>query len=42
MARVHSAAMADPKEELGESVEVGPFCVVGPWRMLGEGVVLPS
>ena len=40
MAEVHSAAIVDPKAELGEGVEVGPFCVVGPRVMLGEGVVL--
>ena len=42
MAQVHSAAIIDPKAQLGAGVEVGPFCVVGPEVVLADRVVLHS
>lgn len=37
MARIHPLACVDPKAELAEDVEVGPFCYVGPDVTIGSG-----
>lgn len=42
MPEVHSSAIVDPKAQLGEGVEIGPFCVVGADVVLDDGVVLHS
>lgn len=39
---IHSTAVVDPKAELGEGVEIGPYCVVGPRVRLGDKVRLVS
>ncbi|CAK0762831.1 acyl-(acyl-carrier-protein)--UDP-N-acetylglucosamine O-acyltransferase [uncultured Gammaproteobacteria bacterium] len=39
---VHSTAVVDTAARLGEGVEIGPFCVVGPDVELGDGVRLTS
>ncbi len=41
MKRIHPTAMMDPQAELGEDVEVGPYCVVeGPASVIGARTVL--
>jgi UDP-N-acetylglucosamine acyltransferase len=42
MSRVHSTAIVDPRAELGDEVEVGPYCVVGPCVRLGHKSKLHS
>src|SRR4026209_2816178 len=42
MSRVHSTAIVDPRAELGDEVEVGPYCVVGPCVRLGNKCKLHS
>jgi UDP-N-acetylglucosamine acyltransferase len=42
MATVHPLAVVDPKAKLAATVQVGPFCVVGPDVTLEDGVVLDS
>lgn len=42
MTQIHSNAVVDPKAELGEGVEIGPFCLVGADVKLGAGVKLHS
>lgn len=37
---IHSTAVIDPKAELAEDVEVGPFCVIGPNVKIGNGCKL--
>ena len=32
---VHATALVDPKAELAEGVEVGPYCIVGPRTKVG-------
>lgn len=39
---IHPTAVVDPAAELGEDVEIGPFCVVGAQVTLGAGVRLLS
>ena len=40
MSRIHPTAVIDPQAQLGEDVEVGPYCVIeGPVR-IGAGTVL--
>lgn len=39
---VHSSAVVDPAARLGDGVQVGPFCCVGPDVELGDGVRLVS
>ncbi|MEM8834855.1 MAG: acyl-ACP--UDP-N-acetylglucosamine O-acyltransferase [Planctomycetota bacterium] len=38
--RIHPTAIIDERARLGEDVEVGAYCVVGPDAALGDGVVL--
>lgn len=40
--KIHPSAVVDPKAELGDGTEVGPFCVVGPQVRLGKDNVLRS
>ncbi len=40
MARIAANAMIDPRAELADSVEVGPFCVIGPNVRIGAGTRL--
>ncbi|MFH0881077.1 MAG: acyl-ACP--UDP-N-acetylglucosamine O-acyltransferase [Lentisphaerota bacterium] len=42
MTDIHSTAIVDPGAELGDSVVVGPYCIVGPHVKLGEGTRLMS
>jgi UDP-N-acetylglucosamine acyltransferase len=35
--KIHPTAIVDPAAELGEDVEIGPYCVVGPGVNLGAG-----
>ncbi|MFN3629890.1 MAG: acyl-ACP--UDP-N-acetylglucosamine O-acyltransferase, partial [Casimicrobiaceae bacterium] len=42
MAHIHPTALVDPQAELHESVEVGPFCAVGPDVVIGAGSRLIS
>jgi UDP-N-acetylglucosamine acyltransferase len=37
MSKISSLAAVDPRAELADDVEVGPFCVVGPNVILGSG-----
>ena len=40
--RVHASAIVEPGARLGEGVEIGPWCHVGPEVSLGDGVRLVS
>jgi UDP-N-acetylglucosamine acyltransferase len=40
MARVHAAAIVDPRAELAPDVDIGPYAVVGAGVVLAEGCVL--
>ncbi len=42
MVKVHPTAIVHPKAELADSVEVGPFCVVGEHAIIGRGSYLIS
>ncbi len=42
MTKIHQSAVVDKAAQLGEDVEVGPFCVVGPDVKLGAGTRLMS
>jgi UDP-N-acetylglucosamine acyltransferase len=37
MANIHPTALVDPKAELDNTVEVGPYCVIGPKVCIGAG-----
>ncbi len=39
---IHSLACVDPKAELGDNIEIGPFCVIGPHVKLGSGCQLAN
>lgn len=39
---IHPSAIVDSAAKLGEGVDIGPFCVVGPDVTLGDGVRLVS
>ncbi len=39
---IHSTAIVDPDAKLGQGVEIGPFCVVGPEVVLGDRTKLVS
>jgi UDP-N-acetylglucosamine acyltransferase len=41
-ATIHPTSIVERGAELGESVDIGPFCVVGPKVKLGDGVRLVS
>lgn len=40
--RIHATAIVDPRAELGESVEIGPYCVVGADVQIGRATRLVS
>lgn len=42
MSRIHPTALVDPAARLGEDVEIGPFCIVGPAVALGARTRLIS
>jgi len=42
MADIHATAVVASSAELGADVRIGPFCLVGPKAVLGDGVVLHS
>ena len=42
MSEIHPLAFVDPQAELGEDVQVGPFCHVGAGVVLADGCVLHS
>lgn len=42
MTSIHPTAVVDPQAELGEAVEIGPYCIVGGGARLGAGVRLLS
>jgi UDP-N-acetylglucosamine acyltransferase len=42
VARIHPTAIVDSKAKLDDSVEIGPFCMVGPDVTLARGVRLLS
>ena len=39
---IHPSAIVDPKAELGEGVEIGPFCIVEAGTTIGAGSTLES
>lgn len=41
-ANIHPLACVDPRAELADDVQVGPFCLIGPHVKLGPGCVLDS
>lgn len=40
--RIHSLACVDPHAELGDNIEIGPFCVIGPDAKIGSGCRLAN
>jgi len=42
MAKIHALSVVDPKAELADDVEVGPFCTIGPKVKIGAGTRLIS
>ena len=42
MAHIHPSSVVDPKAELADDVEIGPFCTVGPNVKIGAGTRLIS
>jgi UDP-N-acetylglucosamine acyltransferase len=40
MPRLHSTAIVDPKAELADDVEVGPYSIVGPQVTVGAGTLI--
>lgn len=40
MTKIHPSSIVDPRAELGEGVEIGPFCVVEAGAVIGAGTVL--
>lgn len=36
MSQVHPTAIIDPSAELGEDVQIGPYCIIGPGVKLGD------
>ena len=39
---IHSSSIIDPKASIADSVEIGPFCVIGADVELGEGTKVES
>ncbi|MEQ8291677.1 MAG: acyl-ACP--UDP-N-acetylglucosamine O-acyltransferase [Roseovarius sp.] len=39
---IHPSAVVEPGAQLGQGVQIGPFCHVGPDAKLGDGVTLKS
>jgi len=42
MAKIHPLSIVDPRAELADDVEVGPFCTIGPKVKIGAGTRLIS
>ena len=42
MTRIHSTALVDPKAELADDVEVGPYSIIGPHVTIGAGTTVGS
>ena len=42
MSKIHPTAIVDSAADLGEGVEIGPYCVIGPHVKLGAGTRLMS
>lgn len=42
MVKIHPSAVVDPKAELADDVQIGPFCTVGPHVKIGAGTRLIS
>lgn len=42
MAKIHPSSVIDPKAQIADDVEIGPFCVVGPDVKIGAGTKLYS
>ena len=42
MTKIHPSSIVDPKAELADDVEVGPFCTIGPEVKIGAGTRLIS
>ena len=42
MAKIHPSSIVDPKAQLADDVEIGPFCIVGPDVTIGAGTKLRS
>lgn len=42
MVKIHPSSLVDPKAELADDVEIGPFCTVGPHVKMGQGCRLIS
>ena len=42
MPKIHSTAIVDPKAELADDVEVGPYCIIEPDVKIGQGTRLRS
>ena len=40
--QIHPSAIVDPKAEIGEGVEIGPFCIVEAGTRIGAGSTLES
>ena len=40
MAKIHNTALVDAKAQIGENVEIGPFCTIGPNVKIGSGTKL--
>ncbi len=40
MSTIHASAIVDPASKIGEGVEIGPFCIIGPQVELADGVKL--
>ena len=42
MSKVHPTAIVEDGAQIGQDVEIGPYCVVGPQAVLGDRVKLHS
>jgi len=42
MSLIHATAIVDPKAQLAENVELGPYCVIGPNVKIGAGSKIGS
>lgn len=42
MANIHPSSIVDPKAEIADDVQIGPFCTVGPQVKIGSGTRLIS
>ena len=42
MIKIHPSSIVDPKAELAEDVEIGPYCTIGPNVKIGKGTRLVS